>query len=637
MSDAGGNDASHAFISSLDLLSELRGYWQFAAVCQFLHLFHTGLKLDEFETQDLENQLISDPPDPRLVDLNIHLIKCLIGALNSRFITRDNWQASLGKEWAKRSGDAEVWGEDSVYHDVPLRSKVLILHCLCEWQFDNSERLRAPMEDGDEVEWRVDPVGQDSRGNTYWLFDDNRLYREAADVPPKRSSKKARQSKSHPEPSWALASFECATIEDWEAFPARFKSSRSLVEKQFHAWLEEDALPKLLRDLQDKEKQRRIEEALSNRKRSSRLQMREFEEEEKLRVERVVREAKQSERLARQAEAKARKDEQERTRRLEAREQRIAEREARLHRSTPSGFSSSPSASNASHHIPGRSVMPTLDEVAAAQSKHLKQTSPDRPSATAATGASRSSKRKRKQQQVEEENQERWYFDCVCGVHGDNLDDGSPMIACERCNVWQHIACLARADTTGVGGGDGHSHPPQDLARWEKEDYVCLQCQKHTTLLASSQQQQAEQQRGQEPTGFQQPSSSIITSMAEARELLSGTRSSPPTTATPLAGASTLGDKTDAGQQQQQHQQQQLLLQLQRRRRQAGDGEALDEEDWPSWKKGTPDLRLPVLEAEHDGGGVLSVSWRRGAAAFSFIMAMDDNAKEGTPRRQQYL
>lgn len=35
-----------------------------------------------------------------------------------------------------------------------------------------------------------------------------------------------------------------------------------------------------------------------------------------------------------------------------------------------------------------------------------------------------------------------WYFDCsVCGLRGDNIDDGSPSVACERCDVWQHAKC----------------------------------------------------------------------------------------------------------------------------------------------------------------------------------------------------
>jgi hypothetical protein len=34
-----------------------------------------------------------------------------------------------------------------------------------------------------------------------------------------------------------------------------------------------------------------------------------------------------------------------------------------------------------------------------------------------------------------------WIFDCVCGKSGKNFDDGSKMVACEKCDVWQHVSC----------------------------------------------------------------------------------------------------------------------------------------------------------------------------------------------------
>jgi len=39
---------------------------------------------------------------------------------------------------------------------------------------------------------------------------------------------------------------------------------------------------------------------------------------------------------------------------------------------------------------------------------------------------------------------ERWIFRCLCGLKGVNFDDGSPMVACDECGVWQHDACVAR-------------------------------------------------------------------------------------------------------------------------------------------------------------------------------------------------
>lgn len=44
---------------------------------------------------------------------------------------------------------------------------------------------------------------------------------------------------------------------------------------------------------------------------------------------------------------------------------------------------------------------------------------------------------------------EGWDFACVCGKQGQNYDDGTPQVACETCNVWQHIECVKYATPSG--------------------------------------------------------------------------------------------------------------------------------------------------------------------------------------------
>ena len=56
---------------------------------------------------------------------------------------------------------------------------MLLLHFLCEVQFDFKEfRERVDKFNVDQANWRVSPIGHDAAGNTYWMFDDCRLYRE---------------------------------------------------------------------------------------------------------------------------------------------------------------------------------------------------------------------------------------------------------------------------------------------------------------------------------------------------------------------------------------------------------------------------------------------------------------------------
>ncbi|TPX57500.1 hypothetical protein SpCBS45565_g08189 [Spizellomyces sp. 'palustris'] len=416
-------------------LQELRQYWEFAAVCQFLHLFHDALRLSEFSSDELEIYLTTGPVvEEKLIDLHIRLLKSLVGPLAARQISTENWQTYLQKEFAKTDAHGDIFAQGSDYVHLPLRSKVLILHSLCERQFDNAERFRASLNTEEETEWRVEHVGSDAKGNMYWLFDDNRLYKEAPapTIGKSRNQKKGKlKSGSKSDLPWELI---CSSMEEWQSFPERFKKSRSAVEKEFYLFLKEDALPKVLADLESKEKQRRVQEAMNNRKRSSRLQVRELERVEQERQEQLIREQREQEISRRNQLDRKQREELERQRRIEAREQRIMEREARLHElRDDKGHGINPSAEDAWEREQTTSQPAT--------------------------------RRKRK---GHDESEERWYFDCVCGVHGDNLDDGTPMIACGKCGVWQHIGCLAQAP--------GAKADDVDIQKWEALDYVCNRC-----------------------------------------------------------------------------------------------------------------------------------------------------------------
>lgn len=68
------------------------------------------------------------------------------------------------------------------------------------------------------------------------------------------------------------------------------------------------------------------------------------------------------------------------------------------------------------------------------------------------------------------EDEDDWTFDCSgCGIHGANLvnlpsaldvhlthirqDDGTAIISCEKCNVWQHMKCLGISKTEAAKAG----------------------------------------------------------------------------------------------------------------------------------------------------------------------------------------
>ncbi|GAM86474.1 hypothetical protein ANO11243_044880 [Dothideomycetidae sp. 11243] len=72
----------------------------------------------------------------------------------------------------------------------------------------------------------------------------------------------------------------------------------------------------------------------------------------------------------------------------------------------------------------------------------------------------------RRQRELEsfKEEDEKWVFDCAgCGLYGENIDDGTHSVACERCNIWQHSKC------NGIDAGDA-----------EREDFhfICGDCKR---------------------------------------------------------------------------------------------------------------------------------------------------------------
>lgn len=81
---------------------------------------------------------------------------------------------------------------------------------MCEWQLVDAERFRKLLRSDEDTEsWRVYPIGFDSQDNTYWLFDDNRLWIQYP--PPPAPSKPKRPKKGlKPAPTEATATRKAA-------------------------------------------------------------------------------------------------------------------------------------------------------------------------------------------------------------------------------------------------------------------------------------------------------------------------------------------------------------------------------------------------------------------------------------------
>ncbi|KAJ2449229.1 hypothetical protein GGF42_004841 [Coemansia sp. RSA 2424] len=68
--------------------------------------------------------------------------------------------------------------------------------------------------------------------------------------------------------------------------------------------------------------------------------------------------------------------------------------------------------------------------------------------------------------QVDDED---WMFSCACGKAGLNYDDGRTMTACESCGVWRHLGCALRAEAQRIGRAIEEDD-------WDSIYYICPEC-----------------------------------------------------------------------------------------------------------------------------------------------------------------
>lgn len=307
----------------------------------------------------------------------------LLRALSSHpaSIDKTNWEQMLMKQYALRGYERTSLGtaeEPVPWVSLSIEDKISTIHDLCEWQLEQPDRLRRNISEEDARSWRVDAAGWDRVGNTYWLFDDNRLWIQRVPQPRKRKApakkppakpqkatrangatrRSARASSgggppkrpedyfdsdselSPPEdeePVWNEFETICVTRREWESFVAQFAQSKHPDERSLHKYIANEVLPRVVEVITEEERREAMELALTNRKRSSRIALKESEKEERDRAEAVLLEhearvraqaARERDLAAREAAEQAAQNSREA--RLREREERILSRERSL-------------------------------------------------------------------------------------------------------------------------------------------------------------------------------------------------------------------------------------------------------------------------------------------------------------------
>ncbi|KAI5862714.1 hypothetical protein GGS23DRAFT_89017 [Durotheca rogersii] len=447
------------------LLQRVRNTWQFANLFQWIYLFGKVVKIDEnIDVDDLEAEFLK-PRSPVLVGIGLALLKFVS---SHRGLTPDLFDEYTRRQYAARAPDRNPFGTAETpakFVDFDVFTKIKVLHQLTQWVMLHPERIREKMDEqkpSDQTEWvriRIEPSGWDCDDRTYYILDDNRIYR-MTDAPPthapwkpKKNTKKAkaaaraakrrRVSRSTaqnggdvddgptsdadqaPEPEddgLGGAKWECVAtnLAEVRGFLATIQKTRDENEKVLRGTIENHLLPILekqeesrKRKALQKEKELLNLEKMAHAKRSSRL----ANKAEQQRLEQQAKEEEQKRRMEeiafRKEEQKRLKMEKERDNRMMSREQRLREREVR--------------------RVQHEEELAQLSE----DSKNL------------SSGTGRLSERRLKAEieknkqalQELEEEEEDWIFDCICGVYGQ-VDDGTHSVACERCNVWQHSMCV---------------------------------------------------------------------------------------------------------------------------------------------------------------------------------------------------
>lgn len=248
------------FIGRIDIQS----WWEVPSIAHFSSLFSQSFNLPDLDIEDLEEALLTDGTEATEIDTSYRLLPELIVSLLKgcdeisvgwKFITTSNYQMFLRRLFRQKCQQYSIenpFNTDTDFQSLPLRTKLKILHCLCDFRLD-SESVYNQLYNLESDSLRIEPLGFDENDSAYWYFYGTRLYREDY----LSASEKKKRKKSDPNSPDTIWQVICFTEDDWNNLAAKFKNSKDLKERALYNILQENFLPKIPKLFKEKEAQRR--------------------------------------------------------------------------------------------------------------------------------------------------------------------------------------------------------------------------------------------------------------------------------------------------------------------------------------------------------------------------------------------
>lgn len=136
----------------------------FAVICSFINLFGDKIDLQKLNIERLKSSLENQCElDNDLIELHIKLLKKV-----RRYFVRDQWEKALIRFASEYSYEDSYEIESLGYLKAKPSTKVCLLRNLLEYQFDCDLKFKAAINSCQANELRVQPIGRDIHGSSYW-------------------------------------------------------------------------------------------------------------------------------------------------------------------------------------------------------------------------------------------------------------------------------------------------------------------------------------------------------------------------------------------------------------------------------------------------------------------------------------